>query len=100
MPRGSVVYFLSTVYHGGGSNKTSKSRRSMTVQYCQPYCRQIENVMISLSPSILTTIPPRIKEMLGFRLHPPFIGYVDGVNPERGFIELQERILNEQKHRL
>jgi hypothetical protein len=36
-PAGSVVYFISTLWHSGGQNRSDKPRQSLTVQYCQPY---------------------------------------------------------------
>jgi hypothetical protein len=27
--------------------------------------------------------PPRVQEMLGFSIHPPLMGYVDGMHPAR-----------------
>jgi ectoine hydroxylase-related dioxygenase (phytanoyl-CoA dioxygenase family) len=38
-PAGSVVYFISTTWHSGGENRSSKPRKSLTAQYCQPYVR-------------------------------------------------------------
>jgi ectoine hydroxylase-related dioxygenase (phytanoyl-CoA dioxygenase family) len=36
-PAGSVIFFIATMWHGGGPNETDMPRRSLTVQYCQPY---------------------------------------------------------------
>lgn len=38
-PEGSVIFFVSTMWHGGGPNETEQGRQSLTVQYCQPYVR-------------------------------------------------------------
>ncbi|KXL50578.1 hypothetical protein M433DRAFT_158085 [Acidomyces richmondensis BFW] len=86
MEAGSVVYFLATTWHCGGANKTDKPRQSLTVQYCQPYIRQIENMMLAIDPRKIEKgeIPKRIVEMLGYQVQPPFIGYVDGLSPKAG----------------
>lgn len=76
MPAGSVVYFVATTWHGGGQNKTNAPRHSLTVQYCQPYIRQIENQFLAVDPRRLDEIPKKIVEMMGYGLHQPFIGYV------------------------
>ncbi|EFW16937.1 hypothetical protein D8B26_003747 [Coccidioides posadasii str. Silveira] len=80
-PAGSVVYFIGTTWHCGGANNSSKPRKSATVQYCQPYIRPIENQILAVDPRKLKEIPPRIVEMMGYRIHRPFIGYADGLNP-------------------
>jgi ectoine hydroxylase-related dioxygenase (phytanoyl-CoA dioxygenase family) len=47
MSVGSVVYFIGTVWHGGGNNRTAQPRQSLTVQYCQR-----ESLLIVPSPSL------------------------------------------------
>ncbi|EDN05262.1 predicted protein [Histoplasma mississippiense (nom. inval.)] len=74
-PQGSVVYFLATTWHCGGPNNSPNPRKSLTVQYCQPYIRQIENQILAVDPRRLTEIPQRIVEMMGYRIHAPFIAY-------------------------
>lgn len=66
MPAGSVVYFIATTWHGGGQNKTSIPRQSLTVQYCQPYIRQIENQFLAVDPRKLDEIPQKIVAMMGY----------------------------------
>lgn len=74
-PPGSVLYFLGTTWHGAGANRSSKPRRSLTVQYCQPYIRPIENQILAVDPRRLEQIDRRIVEMMGYKIHRPFIGY-------------------------
>jgi len=73
-------------------NRSEKPRMSATVQYCQPYVscgwpdsnsqmlmciqiRPVENQILAVDPRRLPEIPPRIVEMMGYRIHKPFIGY-------------------------
>lgn len=74
-PPGSVLYFLGTTWHGAGANRSSKPRRSLTVQYCQPYIRPIENQILAVDPRRLEQIDRRIIDMMGYKIHRPFIGY-------------------------
>jgi ectoine hydroxylase-related dioxygenase (phytanoyl-CoA dioxygenase family) len=74
-PAGSVVYFVSTLWHGGGANRSSKPRKSATVQYCQPFIRPIENQILAVDPRKLGDIDSRIVDMMGYRTFQPFIGY-------------------------
>lgn len=80
-PAGSVVYFISTTWHSGGQNQSPRPRKSLTVQYCQPYMRQIENMYLAVDPRKLDEIPKRIVELMGYKTFAGFIGYTDGLNP-------------------
>jgi ectoine hydroxylase-related dioxygenase (phytanoyl-CoA dioxygenase family) len=77
MPSGSVVYFLNTLYHSGGENINGGQRRSLTVQYCQPWIRPYENFTVSTGWEALEGIPKRLLALMGFSTH-EFMGYVDG----------------------
>ncbi|KAK5097007.1 hypothetical protein LTR70_002190 [Exophiala xenobiotica] len=83
VPEGGVVYFLSTLWHGGGANFSDRPRQSATVQYCQPYLRPIENQILAVDPRKLDDIPPRLVAMMGYRVLEPFIGYADGISPRK-----------------
>ncbi|KAG5742693.1 hypothetical protein H9Q70_014575 [Fusarium xylarioides] len=83
MEKGSVVYFLGTLWHGGGKNVSEKERRALTVQYCQPWVRPLENQILAVDWEKLNDIPPRLVYMLGYQVGAPFVGYVDGISPRR-----------------
>jgi hypothetical protein len=76
-PAGSVIYFISTLWHSGGQNRSEKARKSLTVQYCQPYMRQIENMYLSVDPRKLDRIPQRVVELMGYKVFAGFIGYCE-----------------------
>ncbi|KIV86231.1 hypothetical protein PV11_01856 [Exophiala sideris] len=82
-PEGGVVYFISTLWHGGGANISDRPRQSATVQYCNPYIRPIENQILAVDPRKLDTIHPRIVELMGYKHMQPFMGYADGMGPRR-----------------
>jgi ectoine hydroxylase-related dioxygenase (phytanoyl-CoA dioxygenase family) len=93
MPAGSVVYFLNTLYHSGGENSNGGQRRSLTVQYCQPWIRPYENFTVSTGWEDLEGIPKRLLALLGFSTH-AFMGYVDGRSPRAG-VEMRKKRLIE-----
>ncbi|HZS15340.1 MAG TPA: phytanoyl-CoA dioxygenase family protein [Candidatus Dormibacteraeota bacterium] len=82
MPAGSVVVFSGTLWHRGGANRSPRRRLCVSPQYCQPWARQQENMMLSVGRHALD-YSPRIREMLGYSIHPPFMGMVDGMHPSR-----------------
>lgn len=94
MPKGSVVYFLGTLWHGGGQNKSDKERRALTVQYCQPWMRPLENQFLAVDFSKLPDIPSQVVDMMGYQVGAPFIGYVNGNSPRqaaRRYMEGQDK---------
>ena len=78
-----MVYFISTLIHGGGENCSDAVRQSATVQYANPYIRPIESQILAVDPRKLDEIHPRIVEMMGYKHMEPFMGYADGLNPRR-----------------
>jgi ectoine hydroxylase-related dioxygenase (phytanoyl-CoA dioxygenase family) len=91
MPAGSMVYFLNTVWHSGGANISGEPRRSLTVQYCQPWIRPIENMIVAVGWEDLDAVPKKLLSLLGFSLN-DFMGYVDGRAPRTG-VEMRKRRL-------
>lgn len=83
MPAGSVVFFLGTLWHGGGANQTQNSRLAVTCQYCEPWLRPQENFFLELSKETLGQIPEALLSMVGYSIHPPFMGMVNGMHPKR-----------------
>ena len=84
MPAGSVIVFDGALVHRGGANTSNADRLAITPQYCNPGLRQIENMMLSVPPSIAGNYSERIQNMLGYSIiEPSFMGYVDGVHPRK-----------------
>lgn len=83
MPAGSMVFFLGSLWHGGGANRSARSRLAVTAQYCQPYLRTQENYALGLSRERAAACSEHMQRMLGYSIHPPFVGMVDGKHPLR-----------------
>jgi hypothetical protein len=83
MPAGSLLFFLGTLWHGGGANRSSRARLCATAQYCAPYLRQQENFGLSVSRGRAKQCSEHVQRMLGYSIHPPFMGFVDGMHPRR-----------------
>jgi ectoine hydroxylase-related dioxygenase (phytanoyl-CoA dioxygenase family) len=82
MPAGSVVLFAGTLVHRGGANTTDRPRLAVTPQYCQPWARQQEQMMLAVGERA-TKYSERIQSLLGYSIHPPFMGHVNGLHPRR-----------------
>ena len=82
MPAGSVVVFLGTLWHRGGANRSDAPRLAVTPQYCEPWARPQEQMVLSVGRAA-AQYSDRVRSMLGFAIHPPFMGHVDGLHPLR-----------------
>jgi ectoine hydroxylase-related dioxygenase (phytanoyl-CoA dioxygenase family) len=83
MPAGSVVVFLGTLVHRGGENRSTRPRLGLSNQYCQPWARQQENYTVSVPREEAARMSPRVQALLGYSIHPPFMGHVRGLHPRR-----------------
>ena len=84
MPAGSAVVFLGNLVHRGGANLSEGIRLGITPQYCAPWFRQIENMVLAVPPAVAAQYSTRIQAMLGYStIDPGFMGYVDGMHPRR-----------------
>ncbi|KAJ2967326.1 hypothetical protein NQ176_g9714 [Zarea fungicola] len=97
MPAGSIVYYVGTLYHGGGKNTSDKIRHALTVQYCQPWVRPVENQILAVDWDRLADMPRQLVDLLGFKVARPFIGHVDGRSPRSVLPRLIEKFRTRSK---
>jgi ectoine hydroxylase-related dioxygenase (phytanoyl-CoA dioxygenase family) len=83
MPSGSLAITKGTLWHRGGANRSDHSRLIVTPQYCVGWVRQLENMCLAVPPEIADKLPERVRELIGYSIHPPFMGHVDGLHPKR-----------------
>ena len=84
MPAGSVLLFAGNLLHRGGANHSNGVRLAITPQYCAPWMRQIENMVLAVPPNVAARFSERVQSLLGYSVvEPGFMGYVDGVHPRR-----------------
>ena len=80
---GSALIYLGSVWHGGGANRSDQSRLGVVLHYAVGWLRPVENHTLVVPPEVARTLPPRLQELLGYNIYPPFIGYVDGRHPAK-----------------
>jgi ectoine hydroxylase-related dioxygenase (phytanoyl-CoA dioxygenase family) len=83
MPPGSCVFFIGTLWHGGGANHSDQSRLAVTAQYCEPWLRPQEAFTLSTVRETVQVVSEDLRRMLGYSIHPPFVGMVNGMHPKR-----------------
>ncbi len=80
---GSVMFYLGSLWHGGGENRTSQPRLGVILEYAAGWLRQQENHCLAVPRDVVRQLPERLQELLGYNIYPPFIGYVDGIHPRK-----------------
>ena len=83
MPSGSLAITKGTLWHRGGANRSDRPRLIVTPQYCVGWVRQLENMALAVPADVASQLPERARELIGYSIHPPFMGYVDGIHPRR-----------------
>jgi ectoine hydroxylase-related dioxygenase (phytanoyl-CoA dioxygenase family) len=83
MPAGSVMLYLGNLWHGGGANRTDQPRLGVILEYVVSWLRPQENHCLAVPRDVAATLSPRLQELLGYNIHPPFLGYVDGHHPRK-----------------
>ncbi|MCU1456894.1 MAG: hypothetical protein JWL73_986 [Actinomycetia bacterium] len=83
MRAGSAAFYLGSVWHGGGANTTDRPRLGLAMLYVAGWLRTQENHSLAVPPEIVRGLPERLQELLGYDVHFPFLGYVDGRHPKR-----------------
>lgn len=83
MTPGSALIYTGSVWHGGGANTTAQVRLGVVLHYAAGWLRPVENHVLAVPPATMAALPPRLQELLGYNICPPFIGYVDGRHPRK-----------------
>ena len=83
MEPGDALVFHCGLWHAGGENTTGDSRLALTAQYCAPWLRTQENMSLSVPPDVVRTLDAPLPSLLGYQIHPPFMGHVNGMHPNR-----------------
>jgi len=83
MSPGSAMFYLGSLWHGGGANQTDRPRLGVILEYAASWLRPQENHCLAVPRSTVRQLPERLQELLGYNIYPPFLGYVDGSHPRR-----------------
>ena len=74
MSAGSIVFFVGSLWHGGGGNKTSKSRKGLNFNFNLSYLRQQENQYIGVPFEEVIKMPLHLQKVLGYQSCNPGVG--------------------------
>jgi len=77
MPKGSVLLYSGSIYHGGGANTTEVHRVGMNVGYTLGWLRQEENQYLACPQEIARELPEGLLRLMGYQRGAFALGYVD-----------------------
>jgi len=81
MPAGSLLLYLGSMWHGGGANTSDKPRTGLVYSYNLGWLRQAENHYLALPTDLVRDLPTDVRELLGYKIHEPNLGWVEGQDP-------------------
>jgi ectoine hydroxylase-related dioxygenase (phytanoyl-CoA dioxygenase family) len=75
MPRGSVLLYVGSLYHGGGANRSVSPRRGINVGYTLSWLRQEENQYLACPPEVARELEPALARLVGYQRGAYALGY-------------------------
>lgn len=81
MPKGSVLVWHGSLWHGGGANRTSERRIGIAMNYCAGFIRQQENQQLGIPREIARRFSPRLRELVGYSVYNGLIGHINKRSP-------------------
>lgn len=91
MPRGSILAWHGSLWHGGGENTTGRRRYGLAMNYCAGWIRQQENQQLGLPLDLVATFEPRLRELCGFGTFRGLIGHIDKQTPAQRLFDAEQR---------
>jgi ectoine hydroxylase-related dioxygenase (phytanoyl-CoA dioxygenase family) len=82
MPKGSVLIWHGSLWHGGGANTTDTARIGIAMNYCAGYIRQQENQQLGLSRTKVAEFEPRLRQLVGYGTYNMLIGHINKHTPD------------------
>ena len=82
MPKGSVLVWHGSLWHGGGANRTDVRRIGVAMNYCAGWIRQQENQQLGIPQATAQSFSPRLRQLVGYGVYNGLIGHIDKRSPE------------------
>jgi ectoine hydroxylase-related dioxygenase (phytanoyl-CoA dioxygenase family) len=77
MPRGSVLVWHGSLWHGGGANRSNGVRVGIAMNYCAGWIRQQENQQLGIPLQTARHFSPRLRELVGYGVYRAMLGDID-----------------------
>lgn len=82
-PAGSAILWVGGVLHGGGANRSAAPRRGVVVSYRLGWLAPAERLQLVTPRALAAAMPERLQQLLGYQLHRPNLGWIEGQDPIR-----------------
>ena len=69
MTKGSLLFYLGSIIHGGGANKSELPRSGLINTYSLGWLRQEENQYLTIPREIADGYPEDVRRLLGYQAH-------------------------------
>lgn len=86
MPKGSVLIWEGSLWHGGGANNSDATRIGIAMNYCAGWVRQQENQQLGIPLETVAEFSPDLQKLCGFDLYKGLIGHIDKQTPAARFL--------------
>ena len=80
-PAGAAILWFGSALHGGGANVTDAIRRGVVMSYSVGWLAPAEKLLLSIPPATARTLPVRLQQLIGYQIHRPNLGWVEGRDP-------------------
>jgi ectoine hydroxylase-related dioxygenase (phytanoyl-CoA dioxygenase family) len=77
MAKGSVLFYVGSIFHGGGANNSGVHRIGINIGYSLGWLRQEENQYLACPPDTARTLPEGLLRLMGYQRGSFALGYVD-----------------------
>jgi ectoine hydroxylase-related dioxygenase (phytanoyl-CoA dioxygenase family) len=81
MPRGSVLVWHGSLWHGGGANTSEERRVGIAMNYCAGFIRQQENQQLGIPRDVAAGFEERLARLCGYGTYLGLIGHIDKRDP-------------------
>lgn len=77
MSAGSALFWMGSVYHGGGANQSDQPRTGLTMAYDLAFLRLEENHFLSIPLERVRQLPEEMQRLLGWSASKTLLGWVE-----------------------
>jgi ectoine hydroxylase-related dioxygenase (phytanoyl-CoA dioxygenase family) len=83
MPKGSVLFYMGSLWHGSGANRSNAPRMGLINTYALGWLRQEVNQYLAVPPEIAIRYDKTIRRLLGYTKHGRMLGHGHRVGAAR-----------------
>ncbi len=94
MPKGSLLIWNGSLWHGGGANKSQARRVGIAMNYCAGFIRQQENQQLGIPLALAKTFSDRLLHLVGYGTYKGLIGHIDKRSAAQSVLGRDDKFLN------